>query len=47
MKTLKIPINSKIATGLDYPLDNLEEENEKWCLTINYTNGYNQNIVKK
>jgi DNA-directed RNA polymerase beta subunit len=47
VEALKIPINSKIVTGLDYPLDNLEEENEKWCLTINYTNGYNQNIVKK
>ena len=47
VEALKIPINSKIVTGLDYPLDNLEEENDKWCLTINYTNGYNQNIVKK
>ena len=47
VEALKIPINSKIVTGLDFPPDNLEEENDKWYLIINYTKGYNKNIVKK
>ena len=35
----KIPLNSRVLAGLDYPIDNLEEENPEWKFVINYETG--------